>query len=84
MSRTKKLEKELDFLKEKYKNYFLMLFALLTGEATVVYAVVTGSKPVYALFLAIFGLVFIAILSMRIRDIEIETYKKLDELEKEE
>ena len=82
MSRTKKLEKELDFLKEKYKNYFLMLFALLTGEATVVYAVVTGSKPVYALFLAIFGLVFIAILSMRIRDIE--TYKKLDELEKEE
>jgi len=84
MSKSQRLEKELDFLKEKYKNYFLMLFALLTGEATIIYAVVTGSKPLYALFLGIFGLIFIAILSGRISNIEQETYQKLNELEKAE
>jgi len=83
MSKSQKLEKELDFLKEKYKNYFLMLFALLTGEATIIYAVVTGSKPIYALFLGIIGLVFIAILSGKVSHIEQETYKKLNELENE-
>ena len=82
MSKSQRLEKELDFLKEKYKNYFLMLFALLTGEATVIYAVITGSKPIYALFLSVFGFLFIAVLSVRIKDIEQETYQKLNELEK--
>ena len=81
MGKKEKLEKELDFLREKYRNYFLILFALLTGEATIIYAVVTGSKPIYSLFLAIFGLLFIVIVLLKIRDIEDETYIKLDELE---
>jgi len=84
MGKIQKLEKELDFLKEKYRSYFLILFALLTGEATILYAVVTGSKPLYSLFLAIFGFIFIAIFANKIRHIEDETYIKLDELEKAE
>jgi len=82
MSKTQKLEKEIDFLREKYRNFFLMLFALLTGEATVIYAVVTHTKPIYALFLAVFGLIFIAILSNKIKTIETNIYTKLNELEK--
>jgi len=84
MGKIEKLEKELDFLKEKYRGYFLILLGLLTGEATVVYAVVTGVKPLYTLFLAVIGLIFIAILTNRIKNIEEETYLKLKELEKAE
>lgn len=84
MGKQEKLEKELDFLKEKYRSYFLILFGLLTGEATIIYAVITGVKPLYTLFLAIVGLIFLAILTNRIKNIEEETYNKLNELEKVE
>jgi len=84
MGKIQKLEKELDFLKEKYRSYFLILFALLTGEATIIYAVITGTKPLYSLFLAIFGLIFISMLTNKIKNIEDETYQKLDELERAE
>jgi len=84
MGKIQKLEKELDFLKEKYRGYFLILIALLTGEATVIYAVVSGTKPLYALFLAIFGFIFIAMISVKVKNIETETYIKLNELEEVE
>lgn len=83
MGKIEKLEKELDFLKEKYRNYFLVFFALLTGEATIIYNVVAGEKPIYSLVLSVFGLTLIAMISSKIKDIEDETYSKLDELEKE-
>ena len=84
MGTIEKLEKELDFLREKYRNWFLIFIALLTGEATIIYAVITDVKPLYTLFLSVVGLIFIAILTSKIKDIEEETYKKLDELEKAE
>ena len=84
MGRIEKLEKELDFLREKYRNWFLIFIALLTGEATIIYAVITGVKPLYTLFLSVVGLIFISILTSKIKDIEKETYIKLDELEKAE
>jgi len=83
MSKTEKLEKELDFLKEKYRGYFLILLGLLTGEATIIYAVVTGVKPLYTLILAVVGLIFLAILTNKITSIEEEIYVKLKELEEE-
>ena len=83
MGKKEKLEKELDFLKEKYRGYFLILLGLLTGEATIIYAVVTGVKPLYTLFLSIVGLIFLAILTKRMQDIEAEIYIRLEELEKE-
>ncbi|SFV70904.1 hypothetical protein MNB_SM-5-466 [hydrothermal vent metagenome] len=83
MSKIEKLEKELDFLKEKYRGYFLILLGLLTGEATIIYAVVTGVKPLYTLILAVVGLIFLAILTNKITSIEEEIYVKLKELEEE-
>ena len=61
----------------------MVLLGLLTGEATIVYAVVTGVEPLYTLFLSILGLIFLAILTSKIKNIEEETYVKLEELEKE-
>ncbi len=83
MGKIEKLEKELDFLKEKYRGYFLILLGLLTGEATIIYAVVTGVKPLYTLILAVVGLIFLAILTSKIKSIEEEIYIKLKALEEE-
>ena len=69
-------------MKEKYRSHFLILLGLLTGEATIIYAVITGVKPLYTLFLAVVGAIFVAVLTSKIKDIEEETYLKLDELEK--
>ena len=80
MGKVQRLEKELDFLKEKYKNYFLVLFALLSGEATIIYSVTTGDKPIYTLFLGIIVIVFIAILTGKIKNIENYIEDKLEEL----
>jgi hypothetical protein len=80
MGRKEQLEKEIDFLKEKYKNYFLILFAVLSGEATMIYAVMSGDKPLYVLFLAIVGLLAFTMLAYRIKNIESTLYEKLDEL----
>ena len=38
----------------------------------------------YALFLAIFGFIFIAMISVKVKNIETETYIKLNELEEVE
>lgn len=70
MSRKDKLEKELSFLQEEFRSYFLILTALLTGEAGLIYAVVSGDKPIFVLFLAIVGFLFVMFLFSRIKSIK--------------
>jgi len=62
MSKKDKLEKEIGFLQEEFKGYFLILIALLSGEAGLIYAVVSGEKPIYVLLLAVFGMVLVVFL----------------------
>ena len=50
MSKKERLDKEVDFLKEEFRGYFLRLIALLSGESTVIYAVLSGKRPIYVLF----------------------------------
>ena len=80
MSKKYKLEKEIDFLKEEFKGYFLILVALLTGESGIIYAVVSGEKPIFVLLLAVFGVLFIIFLYAKIQQIKAEIYKNLNEL----
>ena len=37
----------------------MILLALLSGEAGLLYAVISGEKPIYILFLAVLGLLFV-------------------------
>ncbi len=83
MGKKERLEKEINFLQEEFRGYFLLLLALLSGEAGLLYAVVSGEKPLYVLFLAILGLFFVFFLLSRIKDIKENIYLKLNELEKE-
>ncbi len=81
MGRKEKLEKEITFLQEEFRGYFLILTALLTGEAGLIYAVVSGEKPIFVLLLAILGFIFVAFLFLKIKMIKDEIYQKLDALE---
>ncbi len=81
MGKKEKLEKEIDFLKEEFRGYFLILVALFSGESGLVYAVVSGEKPVYVLLLAVIGLVLLSLLFAKISNIKQIIYNKLDKLE---
>jgi len=83
MSKKERLEKEIGFLQEEFRGYFLILLALLSGEAGLIYAVVSGDKPVYILYLAVLGFMFLVFLLSRVKNIKDNVYIKLDELEKE-
>ena len=82
MSKKERLEKEISFLQEEFRGYFLVLLALLSGEAGLLYAVISGEKPIYILFLAILGLLFVVFLLSKVKSIKDNVYLKLNELEK--
>ena len=82
MSRKNRLERDFDFLKEKYKNLFLLFLAIVTGEASLIYAVVAGEKPIYVLLLAILGTLALLLVSLKMVKIDKEINLVLDEIEK--
>lgn len=81
MSKKDKLEKEISFLQEEFRGYFLLLVALLSGEAGLIYAVVSGEKPIFVLILAIFGLLFAIFIMIKIKFIKDSIYNNINELE---
>ncbi len=81
MSLKTRLEKEFDFLKEKYKNMFLLFLAIATGEASMIYAVVSGEKPIYVLILAFFGAIILIAIMIKLFLIDKDIQRNLSQLE---
>jgi len=75
------LEKKIDFLIQEFRGYFFAFIAIASGESSLIYAVVSGNKPVYVLFLAIIGSFIIMILLLKIKNIKQEIYEDLKKLE---
>lgn len=83
MSKKDKLGREIDLLREKRKDWFYVLFTLISAIVVLVYAVITGEKPLYLLFVAIIGLIAAAPIAIYYKKIESDIEIKLDDLEKE-
>lgn len=84
MSKKDKLQGEIDLLREKRKDWFHVLFALVSAIILMVYAVITGEKPVYLLVIATSGLIAALPVALYYKKIESNIEIKLDQLEKEE
>jgi len=81
MHKVEALEKKIDFLIQEFRGYFLMLVALLSGEAGIVYAVVSGDKPIYVLFLGVAGIIFSLGIFWKLELIKGKIKKSIKELE---
>lgn len=81
MSKELKLDKEIAFLQEEFRSYFLMLIALLSGLAGLIYAVFSGEKPLFVLLLALGGFIVLVLLHIKIASIKKKIYLNLELLE---
>ena len=83
MSKKDKLIKEIDILREKRKDWFNVLFALSSAVIVLVYAVISGEKPIFVLILGIIGFLGVVGVSSYYKKIESDLEDKLDALGKE-
>jgi len=83
MSKKDKLLKEIDILREKRKDWFNVLFALASAVIVLVYAVVSGEKPIFVLILGMIGFIGVVAVSLYYKKIETDLEIKLDELGEE-
>ena len=81
MHKVEALEKKIDFLIQEFRGYFLILLALLTGEASIIYAVISGDKPMRVLFLGVIGVIFIISIYLKLQSIKWDIMKYVKELE---
>ena len=81
MHKVEALEKKIDFLIQEFRGYFLILLALLSGEAGLFYAVVSGDKPIYVLILGAVGIFFTVIIFARLESIKSNIARCIKELE---
>jgi len=84
MSKKDKLIKEIDILREKRKDWFNVLFALSSAVIVLVYAVLSGEKPIFILILGLIGFFGVVSLGIYYKKIETDIEKKLDDLGKED
>lgn len=84
MSKKDKLIKEIDILREKRKDWFNVLFALSSAVIALVYAVLSGEKPIFILILGLIGFFGIVSVSIYYKKIETDIEEKLDDLKKED
>ena len=80
MGKLEQIEKEIDFLIQEFRGYFLVLIAIATGEASLLYAVLSGDKPVYILFLAVIGLFVLLNILLKVKAIKQDIYVNLKKL----
>jgi len=81
MGKKERLDREIWFLQERYKNIFMLFFGVLTGDTTLIYYVVSGDKPIEVLLLATIGAIIAIVLYITIKSIKTQIETKLDELE---
>ena len=65
---------------QEFRGYFLAFIAITSGEVSLIYAVISGNKPIYVLFLSILGSFITLILLLKIKKIKQDIYINLERL----
>jgi hypothetical protein len=81
MSKKDKLEFEYNYIREIQSRYFNVMLALLTGMAALIYAVISGEKQFVVLWLVGVGLIALVVIGIKIRMIDDEIKKIIEEME---
>lgn len=67
MSKKEQLEKEFTKLMNWRDKVFQVFLALLSGEAIMLYSVLSGEKPLYVLLLVIAGFIVLLLIGFKIK-----------------
>ncbi len=84
MSKKDRINKDIDNLREKRKDTFAIVFALLSGLAILFYSIVTGEKPIYVLLVGVVGFIVLLYFTHQYKKIDYQINDRLDDLEKED
>jgi len=76
-----KQKAKIDFLRDRYKNYFIVVFALLGSIVGIAFQVVIGKIPIWILFILLVGLLLVLILFKSMKELKSDIIKLINELE---
>ena len=83
MSKKERIQKEIDRL-EKYSKFYLnTILAILSGIVWSVYAILEGKSDLKIVILSSVGVIVVIFLIFKIKFVEVEEDRLLEELEKE-
>ena len=82
MSKKEQLEKEFTKLMNWRDKVFQVFLALLSGEAIMLYSVLSGEKPLYVLLLVIAGFIVLLLIGFKIKLLNEAIDKNIMETEK--
>jgi len=71
----------IDFLRDRYKNYFLVLFGIIGSTIGLLFQIILLKVPFFMLFFVIIGFIISCFLYMAMKEIKNEILNKIYELE---
>jgi len=76
-----KQKAKIDFLRDRYKNYFIVLMAIIGGSVGILFQISIQKLPLWTLIVAFIGLIFVLILLNVMKELKNDIIKYIDELE---
>jgi len=76
-----KQKAKIDFLRDRYKNYFIVVFALLGSIVGIAFQMMIGKIPLWILSILVLGLFWVLILFKSMRELKNDILKLINELE---
>ena len=76
-----KQKAKIDFLRDRYKNYFIVLMAIIGGSVGILFQISIQKLPLWTLIVSIIGLVLVFIVLNVMKDLKNDIIKHINELE---
>jgi len=76
-----KQKAKIDFLRDRYKNYFIVLMAIIGGSVGILFQISIQKLPLWTLSVSLIGLIFVFIVLNVMKDLKNDIIKYINELE---